>query len=118
MYGLDQTIDLSFLKSREVIQVAIGVWDFILNFDEEVSICVTSKWELISESHTFTWVSGAPKSASPSLNLLAATVDVVKGSPDGTLELRFSNGDVLFIYDDSKQFESYTITRPGETIVV
>ena len=41
-----------------------------------------------------------------------------EGKADGTLTLMFSNGQRLTILDNSKEYESYDITRPGQTIVV
>jgi len=34
------------------------------------------------------------------------------------LELTFSSGDRLTVFEVGKEYESYQITRPGETIVV
>jgi hypothetical protein len=52
------------------------------------------------------------------LKLVGATVTRARGVKDGTLTLEFDNGASLIVFDASDQFESYTITRPGETIVV
>jgi hypothetical protein len=40
MYGLSEDIDLTFLNGREVIQVAIGVYQNQFDFDEDVMIFV------------------------------------------------------------------------------
>jgi len=45
-------------------------------------------------------------------------VEEVQGREDGTLRLGFSNGDCLLILDASTEYESYQISRRGETIVV
>jgi len=36
MYGLKKDIDLSFLTGRELIQLAIGVYQVQFGFDEDV----------------------------------------------------------------------------------
>lgn len=118
MHGLDTTIDLSFLKGREVLQVAIGVHDVQFTFDKDVRISITGSFRYASREGTFEWQPGAPQAAAPALRLLGATVEQVHGQKDGTLELALSTGDRLTVLDDSKEFESYTITRPGQTIVV
>jgi hypothetical protein len=41
-----------------------------------------------------------------------------KSNANGTLALTFSKGDRLTLADSSREYESYQITRPGETIVV
>jgi hypothetical protein len=118
MYGLDTTIDLSFLKGREILQVAIGIHDVQFVFDKDVKISITGLFRCICRAATSEWQPGAPQAAAPALRLLGATVEQVHGQRDGTLELKLSTGDRLMVLDNSKEFESYTITRPGETIVV
>jgi hypothetical protein len=44
MYGLKKTIDLGFLMGREVGQVAIGTYQVVLGFDEDVTIAVEGEF--------------------------------------------------------------------------
>lgn len=118
MYGLDLKIDLSFLKGREVIQVAIGIHGVQFTFDKDVGISVTGSFRYVSREGCFEWQPGAPQAAAPALRLLGATVERVCGREDGTLELVLSTGDCLTVFDNSKEYESYTISAPGKTIVV
>ena len=118
MHGLDTTIDLSFLTGREVLQVAIGIHDVQFAFDRDVRISITGSFRYVSREGSSEWQPGAPQAAAPALRLLGATVEQVYGQKDGTLELTFSTGGRLTVLDNSKEFESYTISRPGETIVV
>lgn len=117
MHGLNKSIDLQFLKSREVIQVAIGIYQVIFAFDDDVTISVEGRFEYISSSGACEWRPGASHVAATTVNLLGKTVKAVQGQEDGTLELVFSNGDRLVIRDANKEYESYQITRRGETIV-
>lgn len=117
MNGLDSAIDLSFLKGREVIQVAVGIFQVVFVFDEQVTISVESKFRFGSTDSCM-WQPGEPHAASPALRLLGARVEQICSQRDGTLDLMFSNGDRLTILDSSKEFESYNIARPGQTIVV
>ena len=48
---------------------------------------------------------------------LNQTVAEAEGSEDGTLRLAFDTGETLTIYDDSAEYESYTI-RHGERVIV
>ena len=50
--------------------------------------------------------------------LLGATIESFEAHEDGTLTFVFSSGHRLTIPDSSKEYESYDITRPGQTIVV
>jgi hypothetical protein len=56
--------------------------------------------------------------AARTLSLLGATIERFECRDNGTLFLVFSNGQRLTLLDSSKEYESYDITRPGETIVV
>jgi hypothetical protein len=118
MRGLDKNIDLTFLKGREAIQVAIGVHQVIFAFDGDVTISVESHFCYSSKGNSSEWRPGAKQLAANTVQLLGAVVEGVHGHEDGTLELTFSNGDRLVITDASKEYESYQITRRGETIVV
>lgn len=118
MHGLDTKIDLSFLKGREVIQVAIGIHDVQFVFDKDVRISITGSFRYVSREGSSEWQPGAPEAAAPAIRLLGATVERVYGRKDGTLDLELSTGDCLTILDNSKEYESYTITYPGRTIVV
>lgn len=117
MNGLDTSIDLSFLCGREVIQVAVGIFQVVFAFDEQVSISVESEFRFGFPDHCV-WRTGEAQAAAPALRLLGARVEQVRSQGDGTLDLSFSNGDCLTILDSNKEFESYTIIRPGQTIVV
>jgi hypothetical protein len=119
MYGLDITIDLSFLIGREAIQIAIGLYQVIFAFDDSVSISVESEFRLISpQGDVSIWQPPGPYTAAAALRLLGAKIENVSGQKDGTLMITFSGGDILTILDSSKEYQSYDITCPGRTIVV
>jgi hypothetical protein len=120
MYGLPKDIDLSFLNGREVIQVAIGVYQVQFGFDEDVIVYVHSQFNYFDGREEWIWKPepGAAQIAARTVSLLSATIESFEAHEDGTLALKFSNGQRLIILDNSKDYESYDITRPGETIVV
>jgi hypothetical protein len=118
MYGLKREIDLTFLQGRELIQVAIGMYQVIFNFDGDVSISIEGQFEHTSKVNSSEWRPGNPAMAVTTVNLLSAKVEAVHGQEDGTLKLTFSNGDRLVIRDASTEYESYQISRRGETIIV
>jgi hypothetical protein len=120
MYGLRSDLDLSFLSGRRVGQVAIGLYQVIFGFDEDVRISVGSQFSYFDGQREWVWKPepGAPQIAAHALALLDASVDSHEGRPNGTLVLVFSNGCRLTILDSNTEFESYTITRAGQTIVV
>jgi Family of unknown function (DUF6188) len=120
MYGLKKDINLSFLNGREVIQVAIGVYQIQFGFDEDVTIYVHSQFGYFDGQDEWIWKPepGAARIAARTIALLGARIESFQGNEDGTLKIIFSNGQRLTIFDNSKEYESYDITRPGETIVV
>lgn len=120
MYGLSKDIDLGFLRGREVIQVAIGVYQIIFAFDEDVTISVEAEFSYFDGRSESVWKlgPGSAETAARTVALLCTKIESFEGHEDGTLALSFSNGHRLTILDSSKEYESYHITRPTETIVV
>jgi len=120
VYGLGRDIDLSFLKGRLVEQVVIGVYQIAFGFDEDVRISVEGQFDYFDGQRKWVWKpeSGGSQIAAKTVTLLGSTIMRFESQANGTLELFFSNGCKLTILDSSKEFESYDITRPGQTIVV
>ena len=120
MYGLRNDVDLSFLNARELIQVAIGAYQIQFGFDEDVMIYVESQFSYFDGQEEWTWKPepGGAHVAARTVSLLSATIQNFDRQENGTIILKFSNGGRLTILDSSREYESYQITRPGETIVV
>lgn len=120
MYGLRKDIDLKFLNGRECSQIAIGVYQVQFGFDEDVRISVEGEFRYFDGGTEVMWrpEPGSPQIAARMVALLGATIDSFVGHENGTLTLSFSNGHRLIIPDSSQEYESYTITCPGRTIVV
>jgi hypothetical protein len=77
MYGLDTDVDLSFLRNREVIQVAVGLHQIVFAFDGEINVSVEGKCELRSSSRSTVWLREPSGDAASMLGLLGQTaVDV------------------------------------------
>jgi len=118
MYRLKKDVDLSFLNGRELIQVAIGMYQVIFAFDEDVTISIEGMFTYSDGARETVWKPATPDAATSALALLGTKVEQTEGEENGTLTLTFSNGGRLTIPDSSQEYESYQITRPGETIVV
>jgi len=120
MYGLKKEIQLGFLTGRELVQVAIGLYQVRFGFDQDVSISVEAEFRYFDGQNEWTW---RPEPASSQIAcrtvaLLAASITNVQSSEEGTLVLTFSNGHRLTVLDSSKEYESWNITLPGQTIIV
>lgn len=120
MHGLGKDIDLSFLNGRQVELVAIGAYQIVFGLDEEVRISVYSEFNYFDGRDEWTWKAepAAAQVAARTVSLLGSSIASFEGRIDGTLSLTFSNGQRLTLLDSSKEFDSYDITRPGQTIVV
>jgi hypothetical protein len=120
MYELKRELDLSFLTGCELIQLAIGVYQVQFSFDEDVRISVESEFRYFDLQAEWIWQPepGASSIAARATALLEATIESFGSNIDGTLTLAFSNQHRLTILDSSKEYESYDISRPGQTIIV
>lgn len=120
MYGLKKEIDLSFLAGRELIQVAIGSFRVQFHFDEDVTVSVEAEFRYFDGQGEWIWQQepSSHQTAAQTVAMLGATIASFETNENGTLALRFSNGHRLTILDSFKEYESYGITRPGQTIIV
>jgi Family of unknown function (DUF6188) len=116
MYGLPKDIDLKFFEQQELLQICVGRREVILNFASALTLTVQSRFACSGVNQPNP--TELPLSASGLLPLIGAHVVAAEGTSDGTLKLKFSNGDDLVVYDDDPNYESYVITRNGETIVI
>ncbi len=118
MYGLPGNLDLEFILEREVIQIAIGVYQVIMAFDKQLKISIEGEFEYITKEGRLTWKPTETQVAAKTVGLLGATVQSVNPQANGTLELGFSNSDRLVLKHPNPQYESYQIVTPVKTIVV
>jgi len=120
MYGLRKEIDLSFLTGRELIQVAIGSFQVQFHFDEDVTVSVEAEFCYFDGQDEWIWQQkpSSPQIAARTVAMLGASITSLETNENGTLALTFSNGHRLTILDSFKEYESYDITRPGQTIIV
>jgi hypothetical protein len=120
MYGLKKEINLSFLAGRELIQLAIGLYQVQFHFDEDVTVSVEAEFRYFDGQDEWNWRQ-EPRShqiAARTVALLGASITNLESNENGTLALMFSNGHRLTMLDPFKEYESYSITRPGQTIIV
>lgn len=119
MYGLDKDKDLSFFSEKELEQVCFGWISIQLHFSGEISLFMECTFEHVTEDgQVFLGDSSKPISCSSLLVLLTSSVKRVDNIGEGTIELFFSNGDKVRIYDSNDSTESYNITFPKGMIIV
>jgi hypothetical protein len=129
MYGLPRDIDLGFFKGKTLLQACFGAHDLILyfegevkleggiNLEGEVSVTVTSLLGCQDSGGRIQKYDDFRIAVPAVLALLNQTVLTAEGDEEGTLTLKFDGNGILAIYDDSKEFESYTI-KCGERLIV
>jgi hypothetical protein len=120
MYGLKKEIDLSFLAGRELIQIGIGLYQVQFHFDEDVTVSVEAEFRYFDGRDEWNWRQepSSHQIAARMVAMLGASITNLERNENGTLALMFSNGHSLTILDPFKEYESYAITRPGQTIIV
>lgn len=120
MYGLKKETDLKFLAGRELIQVAIGLYQVQFHFDEDVTVSVEAEFRYFDGQDEWNWRQepSSHQIAARTVAMLGASITALDSQQDGTLALAFSNGHRVTILDSFKEYESYAVTRPGQTIIV
>jgi hypothetical protein len=110
--------DASFLVGKQLLQVAIGVNEVIFRFDEGFDILAATNFDVCFDGESSSWTAGSPESASCVLGLLGQTISKVEVVSESLLRIKFASGSSVDLKDDSDQFESFTISRPGSILVV
>jgi hypothetical protein len=118
MYGLPRSTSLDFFVGKTLLQACFGVHDLILNFDENISVTISSSVGCMGACISIRQSDNFSQVAPAVFAMLHKSVLSAEGDSSGTLTLRFDGGGVLFIYDDSMDYESYTIKNGEQLIVV
>jgi hypothetical protein len=118
MYGLPTGLNLSFLHERSLLQLWVGLHEFILNFDQGVSITVTSSIGFELSDGPYRRYEDFREAVGIAATLLNERVTLAQGKSDGTLCLEFGDHRRVDVFDDSTQYESYTIRNQDQLIVV
>jgi len=108
MYGLAPDTDLSFLLKKRLAEVAVGLGQVQLNFEDGVSIYIYSSYD-IHFGDRFVPGQPLPHGAANLLGLPGSIIECVAIEEKGTLSLTFSTGNRVIVYDDDDHYESYEI---------
>jgi len=118
VYGLPEGIDLTFFAHKMLIQVCIGAHDLILNFEGGINISIASCIEMASPTVPSRRYEDFRQASSALVALITRSVASAAREDAGTLTLLFEGGERVSVFDDSTQYESYTIRHGEELIVV
>jgi hypothetical protein len=118
MHGVPTNLDLAFLHGATLIQVCLGQYQVQFRFHPAGSISVEGGWELLESAGTR--IDGShdgPERPPYQLHrLLGRQVAASEVAAPKWFALRFDGGEVLRIFDDSEQYESFSI-QPGNIFV-
>lgn len=118
MYGLSKDVDLSFLKGMKLTCFSIAYQWVSLIFGDDIKITIESKFEIVESDKKFLADEPLCEAAGYLPNFLEKEIVDFEPNENGMLVLRFDNGGVITLTDDSEQFESYQIYYGKEIIVV
>lgn len=115
MRGLPDNIDLSFFVGKTLESVTFGYYVIHFLFSDSVSITLESSYQQQeageAEQGKLALWRKLPVSESKLMQLIKHSVVSATGSMDGTMVLKFDDGQVLTLFDSSApQFESYQFT--------
>ena len=119
MHGVPADLDLSKFKAATLIQIAIGEHQVQFHFHPKCSISVEGKWELRDSSGSLVDEArdtNAERDAYRLHVILGKTVGSFSVSAPRSFSLHFESGHALTVFDDSKQYESFSI-QPGDIYV-
>ena len=119
MYGVPADLDLSKFKDTTLIQICIGVTQIQFHFEPEGIIYVEGRWELRDSTGALVDESAANYAKRDAMRVQVILGKIVQSysisAPD-SFALRFESGHSLAVFDDSKQYESFSI-HPGNIFV-
>jgi hypothetical protein len=118
MYRIRADEDFSYLINSEIIQVCLGQNEAILNFDDGgLRITILARFEVTVDGTEYVF----EESLLGAGILVALTHDPiaqVEVVNDTTLCILLASGNQLRLFDDSEQYESFTIEHDATIYVV
>lgn len=118
MYKVLQSVDWSFLVGCEVEQVAIGLYQVQVHLSKDVSISINSDFAHERNGPPASDATALHLKAASLVNLLGRQVQRVEPHGEESLSLYFDDRQKLAVLVDDEPYESFTVSAPGDTIVV
>lgn len=118
MYGIPKDLPLQRFVGDNLSQISIGVDGIHFNFDKAGTISVFGYWELQDKEGSLidkAYENSVRKYYRIHMILNGEVISSSLNAPS-SFTLNFKSGHKLSIFDDSKQYESFSI-EPGGIIV-
>ena len=119
MYPAPPSDVIAKLIGRSVEMISFVKYGVHLSLDNEDNIGIAcpfrfDRQDAIAESP----VQDFPLVSSTMIRVIGASVDQAACEADGTLEVRFDNGDCLIAYANDPSYEAYTLSIDGIEYIV
>jgi len=118
MYGVPPDLNLERFLGATLTRLGLGEFQIDFQFHPEGEITVEGRWEL--RDQTGRLVDEAQPTRQRDTyrvhRLLGQKVTRTSVNAPSSITLQFESGDRLEVFDDSTQYESFTI-QPGDIIV-
>jgi hypothetical protein len=118
MYGVPDDLDLSGFSGLTVTRVCVDAAQVQVYFEQDHYVGIEGAWELIDSGGQIVGGRSRDRTTRESKADLLVGLRVLGNavSPPDWFELRFDNGTTLKVYDDSEQYESFSI-QPGNIFI-
>src|SRR5258708_1872635 len=116
MHGVPKNLDLRQFHGDHLTQLCLGPHDLQFKFGSGGNISVWNGWELLDSNGTLLDQATDNRECYKLHVLLMHTVVDSKVDAPRSFTLVFDNGMRLTIFDDSDQYESFSI-QPGDVFV-
>jgi hypothetical protein len=117
MYGLPKGFNTTKFIGRTLDEVSFTLNTICFSFDENIGITVESSLEHCDRDGQVYRVA-PPVSDSRLMRLVGGLVESADAATDGTLILRFNDGQTLTCFDESADYECYHIWFGNNQVVV
>lgn len=118
MHGVPKDLNLSQFVGKTLVQLGIGEFQVQFRFQPEGNVSVEGGWELRDDDGMLIDRSlpNGERTGFYIHRLLGQEVVRWEIAPPTSFALGFSNGLVLRVFDNSKEYESFSI-QPGDIYV-
>ncbi len=118
MHGVPRDLDVRRFQGDSLIQIALGEWQIQFLFQSGTNISVDGHWELKNSSGVLMdkAMENVERENYKIHYLLGRTVVETMLAAPTSFTLVFDNGMSVTVFDDSDQFESFSI-QPGNIFV-
>lgn len=113
MYRLSDTTDFEFLLGQEVVQVCVGKFQTVVNFDGGATLTIEGSCMLGNDRY-----GPGVEAGRQLITLLGRMVASVSALEQQHLEVAFGDGTVVTVLGEDDNFESFTLAGPHGLIVV